>query len=79
MIALMLLAGCGGCVGEPLLLPVSDCSDESWNAHHTYYDKRTYGWALSCPDDPDQEGQFRVGAVLKTCLLYTSPSPRDDR
>ncbi len=55
-----------GCRSEPLLLPVSDCSDESWNAHHSFYDKRTYAWTLTCSGDPDQSGQFRVGAVLKT-------------
>ncbi|MDG1483492.1 MAG: hypothetical protein P8R54_28130 [Myxococcota bacterium] len=69
MIALMLLAGCGGCVHEPLLLPVADCSDDSWNAHHTFYDKRTFAWSLSCPDEPEQSGMFRVGAVLKTDTL----------
>lgn len=66
MIALMLLAGCSGCLAERPLLPVSDCSDASWNAHHSFYDKRTFSWALSCPDAADKAGTFRVGAVLKT-------------
>ena len=56
MIAMMLLAGCG-CVAETPLLAVSDCSDESWNAHHSFYDKRTFGWHLSCPDGTAQSGQ----------------------
>ena len=67
MIAMMmLLAGCGGCVKEAPLLSVSDCSDESWNAHHTFYDKRTFAWSLSCPDAPEQAGVFLVGAVMRT-------------
>jgi len=66
MIALMLLTGCGGCLAERPLLPVSDCSDDAWNAHHSFYDKRTFGWSLSCPDGTAQAGEFRVGAVLKT-------------
>lgn len=66
MIALMLLTGCAGCLAERPLLPVSDCSDDSWNAHHSFYDKRTFGWSLSCPGGANQAGEFRVGAVLKT-------------
>ena len=66
MIALMLLAGCGGCLAERPLLPVSDCSDASWNAHHSFYDKRTFAWRLSCPGGSSQGGEFRVGAVLRT-------------
>ncbi|MFT5681916.1 MAG: hypothetical protein ACI8RZ_002834 [Myxococcota bacterium] len=66
MIALMLLVGCGGCVAEPPLLAVSDCSDDAWNAHHTFYDKRTFAWGLSCPGGTEQSGAFRVGAVMRT-------------
>jgi hypothetical protein len=68
MIAWMLLTGCGGCGTEPPLLPVSDCSDESWNAHHSFYDKRTFAWSLTCPE-LTQSGTFRVGAVLRTETL----------
>ena len=43
-----------------------------------YYDQRFY-WGVDNPkqleDITDEEGNTTTG--LKTCLLYTSPSPRD--
>lgn len=66
MIVWMLLTACSGCLAEKPLLPVSDCSDDSWNAHHSFYDKRTFSWTLSCPDGTEKAGEFRVGAVLRT-------------
>ena len=43
------------------------------NFHH----KALFVYALSLTNDPDMSKDIVQNVFIRTCLLYTSPSPRD--
>ena len=74
--------GIGGSNGQDVTLSVADASDEGqlWveiDRGNGFYSYEKYGTNFSL--DGDRGGAIRQNVYLWTCLLYTSPSPRDKR
>ena len=68
----------------PDVAPGSDCRDAFRAAYENRYtwEPGFGGYQGRCiweQGDRRVEGRFKIGADLKACLLYTSPSPRDSR
>ena len=74
---------------ETFLIDETSDNNEASKYHVVFFDKPTnvarswmekeYVMKLSSPDSPPKPPVFKNDAIKKryTCLLYTSPSPRD--
>ena len=58
-------------------IDTAGCSQSNNSSHSCFKDLFIHGVRLLCKLDSGAEANVMPYSTYKTCLLYTSPSPRD--